>query len=113
MSMRGDESEEKACCFLKQTGYRILARNWRTKTGEVDIIARDGGILVFVEVKARSSDGFGGPEAAVNRAKQRRVISAALSFMEVTKCELPTRFDVVAIRPGKVCLHQDAFQVAD
>ena len=113
MPMRGGESEEKACCFLKQEGYRILARNWRTRTGEVDIIARDGGILVFVEVKARSSNGFGGPEAAVDRAKQRRLISAALSFIEVTKCELPTRFDVVAIRPGKLRLYQDAFQVAD
>ncbi|MCK4570613.1 YraN family protein [Candidatus Bipolaricaulota bacterium] len=113
MSMRGDESEEKACYFLKQKGYRILARNWRTRAGELDIIARDGGILVFVEVKARSGDGFGGPEAAVDRAKQRRLISAALAFMEVTKCELPTRFDVVAIRPGKMRLYQDAFQVTD
>jgi len=113
MLMYGDESEEKACRFLKQRGYRILARNWRSRTGEVDIIARDEGILVFVEVKARSGDGFGGPEAAVDRFKQRRIISAALSFMEVTECELPTRFDVVAIRPGKVLLYQDAFQVED
>ena len=113
MSMRGDESEEKACRFLKERGYRIVARNWRTRTGEVDIVARVEGILVFVEVKARSSDGFGGPEAAVDRAKQRRIVSAALSFMEVTECVLPTRFDVVAIRPGSVRLHQDAFQVAD
>ena len=113
MPMRGDESEEKACRFLKQAGYRILARNWRTRTGEVDIIARDGGVLVFVEVKARSGDGFGGPEAAVDHAKQRRLISAASSFMETTKCELPTRFDVVAIRPGNVRLYQDAFQVMD
>lgn len=113
MLMYGDESEEKACRFLKQRGYRILARNWRSRTGEVDIIARDEGILVFVEVKARSSDGFGGPEAAVDRFKQRRIISAALSFMEVTECELPTRFDVVAIRPRKVLLYQDAFQVED
>jgi putative endonuclease len=81
--------------------------------GEVDIIAREGGILVFVEVKARSGDGFGGPEAAVDSAKQRRIISTALSFMEVTQCTLPMRFDVVAVRPGKVCLYQDAFQVVD
>ncbi len=113
MPMWGDESEEKACCFLKQEGYRILARNWRTRAGEVDIIGRDGDILVFVEVKARSGDGFGGPEAAVDRAKQRRLISAALSFIEATKCELAMRFDVVAIRPGKMRLYQDAFQVTD
>jgi len=113
MLMYGDESEEKACRFLKKRGYRILARNWRARTGEVDIIARDEGILVFVEVKARSDNGFGGPEAAVGHAKQRRIISAALSFIEVTECALPMRFDVVAIRPGKVHLYQDAFQVAD
>ncbi|MFC2095023.1 YraN family protein [Candidatus Bipolaricaulota bacterium] len=111
MPMSGDESEDKACHFLQEQGFRIVARNWRTRTGEVDIVARDGGTLVFVEVKARSGGGFGGPEAAVDRSKQRRIISAALSFMEVTECELPTRFDVVAIRPGKLYHYRDAFQV--
>ena len=73
MSMNGDESEDKACHFLKQEGYRIVARNWRTQSGEVDIIARDKDVLVFVEVKARTGAGFGGPEAAVDDAKQRRL----------------------------------------
>jgi len=113
MPIRGDEAEEKACRYLKERGYRILARNWRTRTGEIDIIAREEGTLVFVEVKARSGDGFGGPEAAVDRAKQRRIVSTALSFIEVTACELPMRFDVVAISPGQMRLHQDAFQVPD
>ncbi|MFC2078489.1 YraN family protein [Candidatus Bipolaricaulota bacterium] len=113
MPLRGNESEDKACVYLKERGYRILARNWRTRTGEIDIIARDEGILVFVEVKARSSSGFGGPEAAVDHAKQRRIISAALSFMQATECALPTRFDVVAIRPGNVRLYQDAFQATN
>jgi len=113
MLMHGGESEGKACRFLKEQGYRILARNWRTRMGEVDIIAREGEILVFVEVKARSGNGFGGPEAAVDSAKQRRIISAALSFMELTHCDLPMRFDVVAIRPGKLRLYRDAFQVAN
>lgn len=113
MLMDGLESEADACRFLKQRGYKILARNWRTRTGEVDIIAREGEILVFVEVKARSGSGFGGPAAAVNAAKQQRIISAALSFIEETECTLPMRFDVVAILPGKVSLYQDAFQVTD
>ncbi|MBE0635020.1 YraN family protein [Candidatus Bipolaricaulota bacterium] len=111
--MHGDESEDKACNYLKQQGYRIVARNWRTRTGEVDIIARDGDVVVFVEVKARSSDGFGGPEAAVGHAKQQRLIAAARAFLEETRCELSARFDVVAIRPGHIRLHQDAFQVPD
>lgn len=108
-----DAAEDTACRFLKQEGYRIIARNWRTKTGEVDIIARDGDILVFVEVKARTGDGFGGPESAVDLPKQRRLISAALRFMEKTHCDLPARFDVVAVRPGDIRLLQDAFQVPD
>jgi putative endonuclease len=113
MSMNGDESEDKACHFLKQEGYRIVARNWRTQSGEVDIIARDKDVLVFVEVKARTGAGFGGPEAAVDDAKQRRLISAALAFLEKTQCDLPTRFDVVTIRPNEVHLYQDAFHVPD
>jgi putative endonuclease len=113
MTMRGDESEEKACSFLKQEGYQVVARNWRTRVGELDIIARDGDVLVFVEVKARSRDDFGGPEAAVDRTKQRRLIAAARSFLAATHCELATRFDVVAIRPGSMRLYQDAFQVDD
>ncbi|MCK5828636.1 YraN family protein [Candidatus Bipolaricaulota bacterium] len=113
MPIRWDAAEDKACQFLKNEGYRIVARNWRTKTGEIDIIARDNDILVFVEVKARTGDGFGGPESAVDLPKQRRLISAALSFMEKTQCELPARFDVVTMRPGDVRLFQDAFQVPD
>jgi putative endonuclease len=113
MPIRGDEAEDRACLFLKREGYRIVARNWRTRSGEVDIIARDKDVLVFVEVKARTGSGFGGPEGAVDHPKQRRLISAALSFMEKTQCELPTRFDVVAIRPGDMRLYQDAFQVPD
>ena len=113
MPIRGDEAEDKACLFLKGEGYRIVARNWRTQSGEVDIIARDNDVLVFVEVKARTGDGFGGPEGAVDYPTQRRLISAALAFMEKTQCELPTRFDVVAIRPGNIRLYQDAFRVPD
>ncbi|MBU1049129.1 YraN family protein [Candidatus Bipolaricaulota bacterium] len=113
MPMHGDESEERACRFLKERGYRVVARNWRTRKGEVDIIARDGGVLVFVEVKARTSDGFGGAEAAVDHPKQVRLISAARAFLEKTQCELPTRFDVVAIRPGNIRIYRDAFQVPD
>jgi putative endonuclease len=109
--MRGHESEDKACEFLKERGYRIVARNWRSRSGEVDIIARDGDVVVFVEVKARSGSEFGGPEAAVDRSKQRRIVLAARSFQAATRCELPMRFDVVAIRPGKTLLYQDAFQV--
>ena len=107
----GREAEESACRFLRGKGYEIVARNWRTARGELDIVARDGPALVFVEVKARSGTGFGGPEAAVHPSKQRRLIAAARAFLSETASTLPARFDVVAILDGVPRLHRDAFQV--
>ena len=107
----GRTAEESACWFLRDLGYEIVARNWRTLRGEIDIVARDGSTLVFVEVKSRSRTGFGGPEAAVDPAKQRRLIAAARAFLSGFQCELPARFDVVAFLGGQPRLHRDAFQV--
>ena len=107
----GRAAEEDACRFLRDCGYEIVARNWRTVRGEIDIVARDGPTLVFVEVKSRSRPGFGGPEAAVHPAKQRRLIAAARGFLGRTDCRLPVRFDVVAFLEGEPRLHRDAFQV--
>ena len=107
----GQAAEEAACRFLRERGYEIVARNWRTRRGEIDIIARDGATLVFVEVKSRSKSGFGGPEAAVHAAKQRRLVAAARDFLGRTACRLPVRFDVVAFLGGEPHLHRDAFQV--
>jgi putative endonuclease len=104
-------AEEEACRYLRERGYEIVARNWRTVRGEIDIVARDGPTLVFVEVKSRSRPGFGGPEAAVHPAKQRRVIAAARDFLVKTDCRLSVRFDVVAFLQGEPRLHRDAFQV--
>jgi len=109
--MNGVAAEDRACRYLREHGYRVIARNWRCRLGEIDIVARDCDVLAFVEVKARSGDGFGGPEGAVGRAKQRRLIRTALAFLQTTDCELPARFDVVAVRPDGVRLYRDAFQV--
>lgn len=107
----GRAAEEQACQFLRANGYEIVTRNWWTAWGEIDIVARDGPTLVFVEVKSRAGPGFGGPEAAVHPAKQRRLIAAARSFLSATACALPARFDVVAYLDGRPRLHRDAFQV--
>jgi len=107
----GQTAEENACRFLRDRGYEIVARNWRTIRGEVDIVARDGSTLVFIEVKSRSRPGFGGPEAAVHPAKQRRLVAAARDFLGRTGCKLPVRFDVVALLGGAPRLYRDAFQV--
>jgi len=95
---RGRRGEKLAARFLKRQGYRILRRNCRNKYGEIDLVARDGNEVVFVEVKTRVSGDWGDPAKAVNRPKQRRLRLAAERF--ATRAEIrdfPLRFDIVAI----------------
>jgi len=94
----GNRGEEIASAYLKRKGYRILKRNYSVPTGEIDIVARDGETLVFVEVKARSGDRFGEPHEAVGERKRRRMRSAALHFMAGLKNEPRARFDIVSVR---------------
>jgi putative endonuclease len=111
MTLSGRQAEEEACRLLKEAGYKIVARNWRCRYGEIDIIARDGATLVFVEVKARSGDAFGGAGAAVDVRKQRRIAITASLFLEEMECMLPSRFDVVAFSGEEPALHRDAFRL--
>jgi putative endonuclease len=95
----GRQGEELACGELRRRGYAILARGFRTRHGEIDIVARDGDVLVFVEVKARSSRGFGGALGAVTPRKQRQVMAMAQRYMaRVGWAARPCRFDVVAVQ---------------
>ena len=80
-SVLGEEGERAAARFLEARGYRILERNYRTRRGEIDLIAEDGRILVFVEVKVRLDDRFGGPAAAITRAKQARIARLAQQYL--------------------------------
>ncbi len=95
----GKYGEAVAVRQLKKMGYRILAQNYRTRLGEIDIIAKDKDTLVFVEVKSRASSVFGSPKQAVTPAKQRRISRNALYYLKQT-CQhnVKARFDVVAIR---------------
>ncbi len=94
----GKKSERLAAEFLKRTGYRILETNYRSKLGEIDIIAREKGTIVFVEVKARNTSRFGSPKGAVTPAKQRKISMAALDYLKRSgQTEVSARFDVVAI----------------
>ncbi len=97
----GEEAEELAARFLAQHGLAILARNYRTRFGEVDLVAREGATLVFVEVRARSWAAFGGAAASVDRRKQRRVVAAARHFLARLRAEPPCRFDVLAWEAGR------------
>jgi putative endonuclease len=113
----GEDGENLACVELKRRGYAILARRYRTRMGEIDIVARDGPSIVFVEVKTRVNAACGHPAEAVTPRKQRRIVTMATDFL--TRGRLtsrPCRFDVVAItwpRGGSPAVEviQDAFSV--
>lgn len=107
---KGNKYEDLAVEFLVRRGYRIIKRNFYTRRGEIDIIAADGEYLVFIEVKYRSSPASGYPEEAVTQQKQRRIVNAARYYMMVSGCEnVPVRFDVVSVMPGKIRLIRNAF----
>ena len=94
----GRKGEEVAVDFLKKQGYRIIKRNYRCRAGEIDIIAKQGSSLAFIEVKTRRSTRFGLPEEAVSYEKKRHLTRVALGYfthyrIKETKC----RFDVVSV----------------
>jgi putative endonuclease len=117
MRTLGTRGEDMAVRFLKRKGYSILERNFRCPAGELDIIARDGGTLVFVEVKTRADSLFGHPLEAVHSRKRRKMKTAALHYLSQLKGEEPARFDIVSITMktgGKEIEHiRDAFGVDD
>ena len=107
--------EEHARAELERRGYVIVARRYRTRHGEIDIVARDGDMLVFVEVKARTSGSFGDPEEAVTRQKQQRVVWMAVDYLARQRLgEVACRFDVVSVQaetsPPTVTVIPDAFR---
>lgn len=94
----GKTGEGAACAELVRRGYAILARRYRTRLGELDIVARDGHTLVFVEVKARRSERYGRATEAVTPLKQRRLRRMAMDFILRTRLDrVPCRFDVVSV----------------
>ncbi|NOY63870.1 MAG: YraN family protein [Nitrospirae bacterium] len=95
----GKEGERFAARFLKKNGYRILACNYRTALGEIDIIAKDGNQIVFIEVKTRKGDTCIAPEESVNWQKQQRIKRLALLYLKKHKLhDIPVRFDVIGLR---------------
>jgi putative endonuclease len=94
----GAFGEDIACSYLQQQGYRILERNFSCKAGELDIIAFDGETIAFIEVKSRTSTGYGNPAEAVSYYKQNRIVKAALFFMTKHKIfDYMCRFDVIEV----------------
>ena len=100
MSEKGDFGEELAARHLQAQGYRIVERNWHAgKAGEADIIAYDGPVLAFVEVKTRYDDSFGRPESAITRRKQSQMARVAKMYLYLHGLygTVDCRFDVVAV----------------
>ncbi|MBX9679023.1 MAG: YraN family protein [Gemmataceae bacterium] len=95
----GDRSERAVWKHLRSLGWRLLARNFSCKFGELDVVALDGDVIVFVEVRSTESDDASRPAASVDRKKQDRLTRLALHFLQTKKLlDRPARFDVIAVQ---------------
>ncbi len=114
----GRSSEDLAVDYLRENGYRIIKRNYKTKLGEIDIIAKDKDVLCFIEVKSRKTERFGSPREAVSNLKQRKISRVALAYLkENNLLDSKARFDVVAIiypdNKPQFELIKDAFELEE
>ncbi len=106
----GAGGEDAVAAWYVEHGYEVVARNWRCRAGELDLIVRRGRTFVFCEVKTRSSDAFGAPVEAVTRDKQVRVRHLAAQWLEDAPLR-PTdiRFDVASVLRGEIEVFEGAF----
>ena len=93
----GEMAENLATDYLRRKGFKILDRNWRFSRAEIDVVAMDGEILVFVEVKSLGYDAFARPEASITTYKQGLIMDAATQYMEMIGHEWEIRFDVISL----------------
>jgi putative endonuclease len=106
----GRWAEERVARWYEAAGYDVVARNWRCREGELDLVVARPGVLVFVEVKARTSTAYGSPAAAVTWQKQQRLRRLALRFLEeVPGAGRRLRFDVACVLAGRVEVLESAF----
>ena len=108
----GARAEQSAEDCLARAGLEIVARNYRTRFGEIDLVAREGETLVFVEVRMRSSGRFGGAAASIDSHKRARMVSAARHFLSRLGRNPPCRFDVVTLDGGDPVWMRAAFEVS-
>ncbi len=109
------DGESRACAELERLGYRVIERRYRSRFGEIDIVADEGGTVIFVEVKTKTNDNFGDPVEEVTAQKQRQIVSMGQEYA-MYRCPpgTPCRFDVVtvdlSVDPAKITVYQDAFR---
>ncbi len=106
---KGNLGEKIAADYLIENGYEIVAANYRIRNAEIDIIAKKGNTVSFVEVKYRKTNALGTPAEAVNTAKQKKIILAAESFVAENGGDFDYRFDVCEVTPNGVNLIENAF----
>lgn len=106
---KGNEGEARAEHFLKEKGYEIVAKNYRFKRSEIDLIVKKENWLVFVEVKMRTSSAFGHPEESINSAKRKKVMEGAAQYLIDSDWQGNVRYDVVAIYRKEIVHFEDAF----
>jgi putative endonuclease len=106
---KGREAEKMATDFLVSKGYEIIAKNYRAGKGEIDVIARDKDVIVFVEVKSRKNTAFGYPEMAVSPQKERLLQATAEVFLTEKNLLHDIRFDIISISGNEIEHFEDAF----
>ena len=107
----GSLAENSAAAFLESQGFRIVARNFLRRVGELDIVARHGDLLVVAEVRTRASDEYGGAAASIGPAKQRRIVLTTALFLQRHReyARHRVRFDVLIVRDGNIQWLKHAF----
>jgi putative endonuclease len=111
MNRPGVDAEAMAASFLEARGLTILTRNYRCRLGEIDLVARDGGTTVFVEVRRRASSSFGGAAASITSAKRLKLLKAARHYLSRSRTMPECRFDALLIQgdPPRIEWIRDAF----
>jgi putative endonuclease len=96
--MKGEAAEQLAAAFLQRQGLKITHRNYRCRFGEIDLVAQDGKTLVFIEVRSRRSENFGGAAASITQNKRDKLLRTARHFLAHSRSTAPCRFDAMLIR---------------
>lgn len=109
MIQRGQAAENLAAEFLQRQGLKLVARNYRCRVGEIDLVMEDRGALVFVEVRLRKSDSFGGAGASITTHKQNKLIRAAQHYLQQQTRQPPCRFDAFLLDGDRMEWIKDAF----